>query len=216
MAVEVSLWTDGSGVVTGGPGGWAYVLRAVDLESGEVLKEVEGSGGVPETTTNNRMEMQAAIEGLLALERPTTVVVYSDSKYLVHAFEYGWAARWVLGGWRNREGEPVANQDLWMTLIDATTVHRIEWRHIPGHALDYACECGWSEPRPKRGRRLKTCPMEGCEAQPGLIDRYPPNARCDVLAGEERRRILDRNEDPILVGADGTPGAKNDRARDPR
>lgn len=189
---RLEVWADGSGIATGGPGGWAIVLRAIGPD-GEVLREREGSGPIAECT-NQRAELIAVIQGLRALARPSTVTVYSDSEYVIHALAHGWLERWQGNGWLNREGEPVANRDLWVVLAWAARRHTaITWRHIKGHARTYECPvCGWAGDEPRRDTpkaRTRWCPVcEGVRVE--TLDKYPANARCDELAGARRRELL--------------------------
>lgn len=101
------------------------------LMSGEHRREL--SGFEPETT-NNRMEIQAAIEALRALKVPCQVKLYSDSAYLVNAFRQGWLANWQRNGWRNAAKKPVENQDLWQELLGLVRQHAVEWIKVKGHA----------------------------------------------------------------------------------
>lgn len=122
----VEAFTDGACSGNPGPGGWAYLLRY-----GEVEKT--GAGGCA-ATTNNRMELTAAIEALRALTRPCAVRLHSDSAYLVSAFRESWLERWKRNGWRNSAGDPVSNADLWTELDRLSEVHRIEWIKVKGHS----------------------------------------------------------------------------------
>lgn len=125
MNNSVVIYTDGSCLNNPGPGGWAAILNWRGTE-----KEI--SGGVPDTT-NNRMELQAAIEGLNALNRSMQVEMHTDSKYVMNGVT-DWMARWKANGWRTATKKPVANQDLWELLDKATQHHQIEWRWVKGHA----------------------------------------------------------------------------------
>lgn len=184
----LELWTDGSGMATGGPGGWAYVLRAIN-DAGEVLKQTEASGPI-EHCTNQRAEMTAMLMGLRALERPTHVTVVSDSEYALDGFRKGWVSRWQGNGWTNRDDEPVANRDLWEPLAEQVARHVVTWRHVKGHAKVLRCEsCQWTGERPKRQRKFPPCPR--CEGVLKVRDEFPLNARCDELAGAQRRALID-------------------------
>ena len=123
---EVEIHTDGACSGNPGPGGWAALIRF-----GEVEKAVVG--GTP-STTNNRMELTAALEALRALKRPCSVKLYSDSAYLVSAFQQKWIDRWKSNGWKNAGGDPVSNIDLWMELDRLAATHRIDWIKVKGHA----------------------------------------------------------------------------------
>jgi ribonuclease HI len=122
----VDLWTDGACSGNPGPGGWAAIL----LWRGH---ERELSGGEPDTT-NNRMELMGVIQGLRALKRPATVRVLTDSAYLEKAFSHGWLERWKRNGWKTAAKKPVANQDLWEALDEATDGHTIRFERVSGHA----------------------------------------------------------------------------------
>ena len=126
MADPVVIYTDGACSGNPGPGGWAAILKAQGAE-----KEI--SGGVA-STTNNRMELTAAIEALGCLKRPCQVQLFSDSAYLVSAFTQGWLQNWQRNGWRNAAGDPVSNPDLWQALLAAAKLHQIEWIKVKGHA----------------------------------------------------------------------------------
>lgn len=131
MSLEVELWTDGACSGNPGPGGWAFVLVARDAR-GEIVKQLEGEGG-ERNTTNNRMEMTAALRGLEALTRPTSLTILPDSAYLTDAFVKGWLAKWQRNGWRSGK-DPVKNQDLWRALLAAAAPHRISWQRVKGHS----------------------------------------------------------------------------------
>ena len=128
MAVisEVTIYTDGACSGNPGPGGWAAILMA-----GGAKKEMSGG---ERDTTNNRMELMAVIEGLKALKRPCKVDIYSDSAYVVNAFEQNWIGKWVKNGWKNSAKAEVANSDLWKELIDLTTMHNVTFHKVKGHA----------------------------------------------------------------------------------
>ncbi len=119
------IHTDGGCSGNPGPGGWGVVVRA-----GTDVREI--SGGEP-ATTNNRMELRAAIEGLRALGEPHTVEVFTDSVYLRDGITK-WLKNWKRNGWRTVTKEPVKNADLWRELDEVTGSHRIQWRWLKGHA----------------------------------------------------------------------------------
>lgn len=125
----VEIFTDGACSPNPGRGGWGAILisPAHDHHRREI------SGGEPQTT-NNRMELTAAIEGLRALKRPCHVKLTTDSQYLCQAFTKGWLAKWQKNGWQTRDKKPVLNEDLWRALIDLTTTHHVEWAWVKGHA----------------------------------------------------------------------------------
>jgi ribonuclease HI len=122
---SVELITDGACLGNPGPGGWAAILRY-----GERRKELYGSEPL---TTNNRMELRAAVEGLRALKEPCRVTVTTDSQYLKNGIT-SWIERWKRNGWRTAARKPVANQDLWRELDELTRRHRVRWQWTRGHA----------------------------------------------------------------------------------
>ncbi len=124
---HVEIWTDGGCKPNPGRGGWAAILQFGDHE-----RELSGAEAA---TTNNRMELTAALSALEALKRPCTVVLHTDSEYLRNGVTR-WHQGWVRRNWRNAAGDPVANMDLWRRLLAAAAVHRIEWRWVRGHAGD--------------------------------------------------------------------------------
>jgi ribonuclease HI len=121
----VEIATDGACKGNPGPGGWGVVLRANGSEK-------ELSGGEP-LTTNNRMELTAAIRGLEALKKPCRVALSTDSRYVMDGLTK-WLKGWQRNGWRTAARQPVKNADLWQELIAAAAPHRIEWRWVKGHA----------------------------------------------------------------------------------
>jgi ribonuclease HI len=121
----VHLATDGACKGNPGPGGWGAVIRAGD-------KEKELSGG-EKLTTNNRMELTAAIKGLEALKRPCRVVLSTDSRYVMDGLTK-WLAGWQRNGWKTAAKQPVKNADLWQELVAAAAPHRIRWEWVKGHA----------------------------------------------------------------------------------
>lgn len=123
---EVIIYTDGACSGNPGPGGWGAVLLY-----GNNRKEIYGSELL---TTNQRMEMMAAIAALKALRKPCRVRIYSDSAYLVNAFRQGWLERWQKNGWLTAKKEPVENQDLWRELLRLTQQHQVEWHKVKGHS----------------------------------------------------------------------------------
>src|SRR3954447_22013568 len=122
---DVEIFTDGACSGNPGPGGWGAVLRY-----GEVEKELSG-GETP--TTNNRMELMAAIAGLEALKRPCRVRLYTDSQYLRQGITE-WLPAWKARGWRTADKKPVKNVDLWQRLEAAAAPHDIEWHWVRGHS----------------------------------------------------------------------------------
>lgn len=120
----VEIFTDGACRGNPGPGGWAALLR----KGG---REREIAGGEPDTT-NNRMELTAAIQALVALTRPCRVELHTDSTYVRDGITR-WVHKWRTNGWRTSDRKPVKNADLWQELIEATTPHRVEWHWVKAH-----------------------------------------------------------------------------------
>jgi ribonuclease HI len=155
---QVTLYTDGACDPNPGPGGFGVVLI-----HGEHRKEL--SGGF-RRTTNNRMELMAAIKGLEALKEPCQVTLHSDSEYLVRAMTKGWAQRWKARGWRRPNKEPALNPDLWDRLLALCQVHQVEFVWVRGHAGVRENErCDFLSSRALRGMDLP--PDEGYEPQRG-------------------------------------------------
>jgi ribonuclease HI len=125
MSDAVELFTDGACLGNPGPGGWAALLRW-----GGVEKMLAGGEAV---TTNNRMELMAAIAGLEALKRPCSVQLTTDSRYVQQGIEQ-WLAKWRANGWRTADKQPVKNQELWERLAEACARHRIRWAWVRGHS----------------------------------------------------------------------------------
>ena len=125
---RVILYTDGACSGNPGAGGWGAVL----VYNGH---ERELSGGEA-STTNNRMELMAVIEGLKAIKYPCAVDIYSDSAYTVNAFTNGWISQWKDNGWKKADKKPVLNIDLWQELIELTKKHTVTFHKVKGHADD--------------------------------------------------------------------------------
>lgn len=121
----VEIYTDGACSGNPGPGGWAAIL----IHEG---KEREIYGFEP-NTTNQRMELKAAIEGVRALKFPCKVKLYSDSAYLINAFLQNWLKKWLANGWQNSQKKPVENRDLWEELLRLSEIHQVVWIKVPGH-----------------------------------------------------------------------------------
>lgn len=127
---KVIIYTDGSCLGNPGPGAWAAILT---LAGTTYRKEI--SGGF-RRTTNNRMEIMAAIEGLAALNEPCEVEARSDSRYVCDAVEKGWLASWRRGGWRKADKKPVLNADLWRKLAALLEIHNARFLWVKGHDGD--------------------------------------------------------------------------------
>lgn len=125
---KVIIYTDGACSGNPGPGGYGAVLRYGSHE-----KEISGG---EHQTTNQRMEMQAAIAALEQLSEPCHVLLHSDSAYLVNAFIQNWFGKWQSNGWLNSKKQPVENRDLWEKLLALSEKHQIEWIKVKGHTDD--------------------------------------------------------------------------------
>ena len=124
---SIEIHTDGACLGNPGPGGWAALLRY-----GQRERELVGGETL---TTNNRMELMAAIAGLEALTEPCKVALHTDSRYVQQGIGE-WMPNWVKRGWKTAGGDPVKNRDLWERLHAATLRHKIDWRWVKGHAGD--------------------------------------------------------------------------------
>ena len=123
---KVTLYTDGACSGNPGPGGWGAILMF-----GEHERELSGGD---DHTTNNRMELMGAIEGLQALKEPCSVALYTDSKYVADGLQKGWAKGWRAKGWKKADGKPALNTDLWERLLNLSETHALEIHWVKGHA----------------------------------------------------------------------------------
>ena len=123
---QVVIYTDGACSGNPGPGGWGAILMYGD-------KKLEISG-YEAHTTNNRMELTAPIQAMRRLNQPCQVNLYSDSAYLVNAFEKRWLDSWQRHGWLKSDKKPVENRDLWEELLRLVSIHRVRWIKVKGHA----------------------------------------------------------------------------------
>jgi len=123
---KVTIYTDGACSGNPGPGGWAAILQYK-----EAVREISGA---EEMTTNNRMELMAAIRALELLKEPCSVDLYTDSAYLHRAFEEKWIDRWIGNNWNTSAKKPVENQDLWKKLIELTDRHAVSFNKVKGHS----------------------------------------------------------------------------------
>lgn len=147
---EVTIYTDGAARGNpDGPGGYGTVLSFIDAKGEEHILEL--SCGY-QKTTNNRMELMAAIAGLEALNRPCKVDLYSDSQYLVKAFNEHWIDSWLKKGWKNSQKQPVKNVDLWKRLLEAKKQHQVIFHWVKGHN---------GHPQNERCDRLATTAADG-------------------------------------------------------
>ena len=129
--MQVKIYTDGAARGNpDGPGGYGAVLEYVDTKGQLHTKEL--SQGYKKTT-NNRMELMAVIAALEALNRPCSIELYSDSKYVVDAFNQNWIGGWLKKGWKRGKNEPVKNVDLWKRLLKAKEPHKVQFIWVKGH-----------------------------------------------------------------------------------
>lgn len=129
LTKKVTIFTDGACSGNPGPGGWGAVLIY-----GEHSREISG---YEEVTTNQKMELLAAVKSLQSLKEPCQVDLYSDSAYLINAFEQKWYERWQRNGWLNAQKKPVENRELWMKLLELSAVHSITWNKVKGHSGEF-------------------------------------------------------------------------------
>jgi ribonuclease HI len=148
MADTVEIWTDGACSGNPGPGGWGVLMRA-----GEHVKELHG--GEP-ATTNNRMELMAAIAALETVKPGASIILHTDSQYVKDGLTK-WIKGWKKNGWKTADKKPVKNQDLWMRLEAAAGLHKVDWRWVRGHdgnegneRADALARLGCEEAKPKR------------------------------------------------------------------
>jgi ribonuclease HI len=128
--LELYAYTDGACSGNPGPGGWGVLMRAT--EGGEIVKERALSGGEAQTT-NNRMELLAAIHALEALSKPSSITIVTDSAYVKNGIT-GWMHGWKRNGWKTAAKKPVKNVDLWQRLDEAQARHQVTWQWVKGHA----------------------------------------------------------------------------------
>ncbi len=129
--MDITIYTDGAARGNpDGPGGYGTIVVFIDSKG--TVHEREYAGGYKKTT-NNRMELMAAIVGLEALTKPCRVVLYSDSQYLVKAFNEHWLEGWIKKGWKRGKNEPVKNVDLWKRLLKAMGPHEVRYEWVRGH-----------------------------------------------------------------------------------
>ena len=128
MKPHVIIYTDGGASPNPGKGGWAAVLHS---PSHKATREIYGA---EPNTTNNRMEITAAIKALEALKTSCKVDLYTDSAYLQNTFNKKWIHNWQRNGWKSSGNEPVLNRDLWEKLWELTKIHDVTWHHVKGHS----------------------------------------------------------------------------------
>lgn len=154
---RVTIYTDGACSGNPGPGGWAAVI----IRDG-IVEEISGG---EEQTTNQRMELRAALEALKCLAWPSRVELFSDSAYLVNAFRQDWFSRWQKNGWLNAARKQVANQILWQELLALSERHELTWHKLKGHsghAYNDRCDKLARQVIDRLRRRPETGEIDGC------------------------------------------------------
>jgi ribonuclease HI len=156
--MKVTIYTDGAARGNPGPGGYGAVLEYMDTKHQLHVKEM--SAGYRQTT-NNRMELLGVIVALEALNRPCEVTLYSDSKYVVDAFNQHWVDSWIRKGWKRGKNEPVKNVDLWQRLLKAKAPHQVQFVWVKGHA---------GHPQNERCDQLATAAADGTHLLDDTMD----------------------------------------------
>ena len=164
--MTIELYTDGACSGNPGPGGWAFVV----VEQGIAIYN---TGGSEKHTTNNRMELLGVIRALQALNKPCQVTIYSDSKYVVDAFNQHWVDNWLKKNWVKSDKKPVKNVDLWKTLLEAKAPHQVQFVWVKGHD---------GHPENERCDQLATSAADQPEAY--LLDDVP------LIAADEKQMAL--------------------------
>lgn len=196
--IQVELWTDGSGTASG-PGGWAWVLRAIDKATGEIVKQTDGCG-CSASTTNNRMELTAVLMGLRALKHPTKLTVFTDSEYVAKPFSEGWLKGWQERNWRTNagrgpeEGIPTLSCPTCAAHAPDEGVPVVCDRHMP-----YADMVTRTDRKQVANRDLWLALVEVTyshtirfmHVKGHAKGAYPLNEHCDLLAGQGRRFVID-------------------------
>ncbi len=153
---KVEIYTDGACSPNPGVGGWGAVL----ISSKHNLRtEISGAEA---KSTNNRMEMTAAIKALEALKKPCVVKLYTDSSYLKNAFEQKWLKNWQNTGWKTKDKKPVANKDLWLRLLEVSGDHEVSWHWVKGHSghpENVRCDELAVQARKKQAKLIKSAPF---------------------------------------------------------
>ena len=169
QSVEVIAYTDGACSGNPGPGGWGVLMQAT--RAGSVIKEHEFSGG-ESATTNNRMEMIAAIKALESLSEPTRIQLYTDSQYLKDGITL-WIKNWRMNGWRTAKRKPVKNSELWQRLDELCKEHDVEWNWLKGHAgtegNERADMIARSGMKPYLDQEIRIQPAQGTAAGRGVV-----------------------------------------------
>jgi ribonuclease HI len=168
---QIEMFTDGACSGNPGPGGWGAILRY-----GDTVKELNGGEAA---TTNNRMELMAAIQGLNALKEPCVIDLYTDSNYVRDGIS-GWIHGWKRNGWKTASKQPVKNAELWQALDEATRRHKVTWHWVRGHAghpenerADELARMGMAPFKPAR-RDMAPSPDAG---KPAAAPRKPAGRR---------------------------------------
>ncbi len=181
------VYTDGACSGNPGPGGWGAVIM-----QGETVREISGSA---DNTTNQRMELQAAVEALRMIPPGSSVKLHSDSAYLVNCFNQGWMKRWSSNGWRTSKGSPVENRDLWNQLLELSGIHTIEWIKVKGHSSD------------RLNRRCDELAREAINTGGGAgSETDNPAVNCTAERTPERKKNSKTRRLGILTGGGDCPG----------
>jgi ribonuclease HI len=134
---KIKIYTDGSSRGNPGPGGWAAVIIFNDdkLQIPNTESQIKEIGGRDENTTNNKMEMMAAIEALKATRENSEIEIYTDSEYLMKGITL-WIHNWQKNNWKTKDKKDVLNKDLWLLLLEETSKRKVEWKKVAGHSGD--------------------------------------------------------------------------------
>jgi len=159
---HVLIYTDGSCDTKSGDGGWAYLLEYAGVQ--------RRASGYEAGTTNNRMELTAAVKALEALTEPCDVTLVTDSQYLKKAFTDGWLKSWQRNGWRTASKQPVKNKDLWLELLELTSRHEVRWEWTRGHAGQ------------QQNEAVDTMALKARKSRRGIDETYPAGSSARTRA----------------------------------
>lgn len=184
---EIEIWTDGACSPNPGAGGWGAILK-----SGDVEKEISGA---LKDSTNNQMEMLAAIKALEQLRKPCKVTLYSDSDYLCKGMSQNWVCKWENNNWETSSGTPVKNKDLWLRLQELNEKHDIAWQWVKGHSDDdYNNRC---DELAVAARLLLTAPTPEAQTKKILITLKQSLTRLRSAHTLAKKMNLDLDEEAI-------------------
>ena len=196
MSKPIVVYTDGACSGNPGPGGYGVVI-----EDADGIREYAGHA---KQTTNQRMELKAAVVGLANTPEGSEVVLHSDSAYLIRAWREGWLARWQKNGWRNSKREPVANQDLWQSLLQLASTRQVTWKKVAGHAGDERNErCDYLARAASKNETAKAT----VERKPYLLVLNKGENTAMYMDVAQRRIVktlpVDKNPHEVVVSPDG-------------